>query len=106
MSKKINRKFMPKFIKCKIIDKIGNNLYGVEDMKEYIKIIERQWILSSLVEIYSRICFVTIIYNKSWSRNFPRPTTFFGPPSLKPTPQHVVEDSHMNRKVSTWILNF
>ena len=33
MSKKINRKFMPKFIKCKIIEKIGNNLYGIEDMK-------------------------------------------------------------------------
>ncbi|KNC33717.1 hypothetical protein FF38_03147 [Lucilia cuprina] len=33
MSKKINRKFMPKFIKCKIIEKIGNNLYGVEYMK-------------------------------------------------------------------------
>lgn len=33
MSKKINSKFMPKFVKCKIREKIGNNLYGVEDMK-------------------------------------------------------------------------
>ena len=33
MSKRINRKFVPKFIKCKIREKIGNNLYGVEDLK-------------------------------------------------------------------------
>ena len=32
MSKKINRKFMPKYIKCKIMNKIGNNLYDIVDI--------------------------------------------------------------------------
>ena len=33
MSKAVNRKFFPKFIKCKIKEKIGNNLYDIEDLK-------------------------------------------------------------------------
>lgn len=33
MCKRINKKFMPKFIKCRISKKFGNNLYGVEDLK-------------------------------------------------------------------------
>ena len=32
MSKKINKKFMPKYIKCKIMNKIGNNLYDIVDI--------------------------------------------------------------------------
>ena len=31
MSKCINRKFMPKYTKCRIKDRIGNNLYDIED---------------------------------------------------------------------------
>lgn len=33
MSKRINRKFMPKFVKCKIRERFGRNLYGLEDLK-------------------------------------------------------------------------
>lgn len=32
VSNHINRKFMPKFIKCRIKKKIGNNLYETEDL--------------------------------------------------------------------------
>ncbi|XP_037828127.1 uncharacterized protein LOC119616052 [Lucilia sericata] len=32
MSKHINRKFLPKFVKCRIKRKIGNNLYDIEDL--------------------------------------------------------------------------
>lgn len=31
MSKSINKKFLPKFLKCRIKDRIGNNLYDLED---------------------------------------------------------------------------
>lgn len=33
LSKKINSKFMPKFLKCKVRKRIGNSLYELEDLK-------------------------------------------------------------------------
>lgn len=33
MSKRINRKFLSKYLKCRIRDKVGNNLYDLEDEK-------------------------------------------------------------------------